>query len=285
MARPSGSETTCSSCGQTFPTSRQLNQHITRIHLVEPMLKRRQKEFVNCNICDKMCTGNRNLKDHLKREHHVSPIKKMKPATQPDDPPQPDSPDQDGEIPLLTTTPRKRFKCPVGGCDKDYKLKQHATRHIIDNHLDQTNGIKDFKCPICSKKFLKKHAFSRHMNQKHLEPQTETPKAASIAPDRNLKDTSRILEEAHQTLDAHENLIDTTDEKSWPCVVCDREYNRKQHLTRHIKQKHSIPQEEPSSALVHNPEQLQSAEAQGEPFLKRKSTEGDDDVEHKKTKL
>eukprot|EP01066_Platyproteum_vivax_P018718 Platyproteum_vivax@DN7591_c3_g4_i1.p1 len=156
MARPSGSETTCSSCGQTFPTSRQLNQHITRIHLVEPMLKRRQKEFVNCNICDKMCTGNRNLKDHLKREHHVSPIKKMKPATQPDDPPQPDSPDQDGEIPLLTTTPRKRFKCPVGGCDKDYKLKQHATRHIIDNHLDQTNGIKDFKCPICSKKFLKK---------------------------------------------------------------------------------------------------------------------------------
>jgi uncharacterized Zn-finger protein len=129
-----------------------------------------------------------------------------------------DSGDDSGEEPSRKKRRRagdrlRRYACPE--CPAKFVRTDHLRRHVI------VHEEKNLFCPVCSAGFKTKQHLDRHQLTVHAEK----------AEDEETRTRRRL----------RRTMIPLS-EKTYPCTQpeCDGRFSRKNHLNRHLKEKHGI---------------------------------------------
>ena len=131
--------------------------------------------------------------------------------------------------------------CPLCGVAfKQYHrcllVRQMALLLTRDGHeVSQSALTTDLSCPVCFKAYTTKHGLQKHMRDYHRATEDcNNMDAATI-------DLRCQLHEAVQSNQC-EDLLQLAEVQHFlatRCVLCDRQFNRRQELTRHFKHNHS----------------------------------------------
>lgn len=244
MRRKHSSRTYCCYlCSKTYPMTRPLRQHIEWVHCGQ---KKHKCPKRNCSMMFQEKDG---LVDHLAFRHGEGKMRRCKLCAKPMA-----SMQSLGNHMRLMHSDQSRFKCPISTCShKTYNMKtlrdhmafRHgqgptlschlckkalSKRENLDSHIKRMHsGEPQFKCPInkCNRKFHQKHILKEHLALAHSKGVTFCCHLC------------KTMFSAKYKLLRHMNCFHVRQIR-FKCTFpsCSVEYGRKDHLQRHLAQKH-----------------------------------------------
>jgi len=242
----------CEKCGKRFARKDKLIRHMY-VHSEEKM-------FV-CDICEKRFSRRDKLSDHLKshgtEEVHNCPLCQKQFL-------RPDILKQHVKLHGMGN----KHQCPeclrfVTGKDR---LEKHMARHEEAKALGQT-----LLCPLCTKYFIQRQSLKAHIKKfhpdaiKYLEPDNEDNNSKGSGDEKSTPfnihsaEASSIIEPSTSTPDSTceknnsqvclllEDVMGTnktlcTKPRPFSCLVCKKDFVRKQALKKHMR-KHNQPEQ------------------------------------------
>jgi KRAB domain-containing zinc finger protein len=200
----------CETCEKTFFSKAELKTHTSNVHLKE-------KRFA-CDLCDYRTVNNEELKNHKNAVHFNV----------------------------------KNYKCEI--CEYATVRKQKLAYHIRFVHYNERSHC----CPYCSYKGSRAEDLKGHQMRKHTKDEDKIFFECNICHfktvcKRSLKDHTKnvhlnirpfscsICDKTYptkSTLNVHFKKVHTATDDIFVCEFCQKQFNWKPYLARHIKMYH-----------------------------------------------
>lgn len=220
----------CKLCNKTFRTNSNLKEHNNYCAGLQPFICKHTN-------CDKKFPTKTKLKNHVKLKHDkkfssicsICNIGFVKTSSY--------------KAHMTSHSTEKKYNCTK--CDKSYKTLSNLNFHMkyhneklpfncdicgkgfmrkeyLEAHVNAHNGVKNFVCQVCDKKFVSQKNLDSHAK---YHDGTVKRKTCGICG----KVLTTGFEEHMRT---HNNL------KEFDCKVCNKKFNTKGALMKHMKNKH-----------------------------------------------
>jgi len=146
---------------------------------------------------------------------------------------------------------KKRPVCDL--CNKSFSKKDHLTRHVNNLHAGMTAATfqpyqpepQTFSCHICGKSFSRQDFLRRHLDDAHQSNHSSMMNAygngstseAPLYPVPHLG----LFNPSHyenNSVPSAPKVIKSSPQKEHKCSICNKNFSRRYHLTRHQKSLH-----------------------------------------------
>jgi len=145
----------------------------------------------------------------------------------------------------LVHTGHPMHRCEVPGCNKTYTRKDLLTNHLKYIHLG-VQPDRPFLCIDCGKDFVRRDHLQRHRKNVH----GTGPMASSITASTPVNNTTVANVVPTTAAVQHVTISPDRPKRRFLCVICGKDFNRKDHLQRHQKNVHHQGQNPPATMAV-----------------------------------
>lgn len=261
----------CSFCSKDFTRNDHLRRHQQRVHSEEvaaASLTDLSQRFV-CQECKAIFSSSGHLRAHIENKHQ-SDFSEF--ITQADDPLRKNS--SNGTTYVIVDG-KKRPVCQL--CNKSFSKKDHLTRHMNSLHnspssptsptsaFESFSPEQSFNCQMCGKRFSRPEFLRRHLDDAHGHP-NQIDIINHLVPNNsyNIQSSSSAHESSQSmfvppppymiqntaSFFGFENIPMSSSSmlpkitkcvslREHKCSICNKNFSRKYHLTRHQKSLHS----------------------------------------------
>jgi len=144
----------------------------------------------------------------------------------------------------LVHTGHPMHRCEVPGCNKTYTRKDLLTNHLKYIHLG-VQPDRPFLCIDCGKDFVRRDHLQRHRKNVH----GTGPMATSLNTSATVNSSPIVTAPATAAVQ-HVTIAPERPKRRFLCVICGKDFNRKDHLQRHQKNVHHQGQNPPATVAV-----------------------------------
>ncbi|XP_070491416.1 zinc finger protein 98-like isoform X1 [Chironomus tepperi] len=257
----------CTFCSKDFTRNDHLRRHQQRVHSEEvaaSSLSDLSQRFI-CQECKAIFSSSGHLRAHIENKHHSDFSEYIHSG---DDPLRKHS--ATGTT-YVVVDGKKRPVCHL--CNKSFSKKDHLTRHMNSLHNNSTASpasssafesyspdMQSFNCQICSKRFSRPEFLRRHVEDvhniagqmeiiNHLNPNHnynlpsgslhENGQMFVPPPPHMLQNSTGFFGFDNMSTSSGPKITKIVSLKEHKCTICNKNFSRKYHLTRHQKSLHS----------------------------------------------
>ncbi|XP_054286284.1 uncharacterized protein LOC129002475 [Macrosteles quadrilineatus] len=216
----------CEKCTKSFKNRDILNRHRRGVHkavtFVREIVKTPTQDKPHaCRICGTCFNNKMNLNRHSKRMHKVSLSVKE-----------------------IHTTPTLEKPYPCNDCGIYFGSKKNLGRHRRRVHFKkagQSYSDSLFPCAFCHETFKTKDLFQEH-TVAHLKHSFEVETVATEVKEE--VNSSQV-----ESINLENNIKSPIQERSYPCEICGKQFEKEKNLRRHRRRTHRLPVNYPE--IVH----------------------------------